>query len=43
MNKKYIKIGLITLGSIGVIWGGYKIVKHFIKKSQERENQNLPV
>lgn len=43
MNKKYIKIGLITLGSIGVIWGGYKIVKHFIAKNQEKENQNLPV
>jgi hypothetical protein len=43
MNKKYIKIGLITLGSIGVIWGGYKIVKHFIAKNQERENQDLPV
>jgi hypothetical protein len=43
IDKKYIKIGAITLASIGVIWGGYKIVKHFIAKNQERENQNLPV
>jgi hypothetical protein len=33
IDKKYIKIGAITLASIGVIWGGYKVVKHFIKKS----------
>jgi hypothetical protein len=43
MNKKYIKIGLITLGSIGVIWGGYKVVKYFIKKSQEQENEETTV
>jgi hypothetical protein len=43
MNKRYIKIGLITLGSIGVIWGGYKIIKHFINKNQEQENEETPV
>jgi hypothetical protein len=43
IDKKYIKIGAITLASIGVIWGGYKIVKHFIAKSQERDNEEIPV
>jgi hypothetical protein len=43
IDKKYIKIGAITLASIGVIWGGYKVVKHFIKKSQEKLNEETPV
>jgi hypothetical protein len=43
IDKKYIKIGAITLASIGVIWGGYKIVKHFINKNQEDQNNETPV
>jgi hypothetical protein len=43
MNKKYIKIGAITLVSLGAIYGGYKLVKYLIGKSQEQKNQEIPV
>ena len=42
MNKKYIKIGAITLVSLGAIYGGYKLVKYLIGKSQEQKNQEIP-
>lgn len=43
MNKKYIKIGAITLASLGVVFGGYKLVKYIIKKRQESNLEPLPV
>jgi hypothetical protein len=42
MNKKYIKIGAITLASLGAIYGGYKLVKYLIKPSDE-DFKPLPV
>jgi hypothetical protein len=32
MNKKYIKISIITFASIGAIYGGYKLVKYIMNK-----------
>ena len=43
MNKKYIKIGAITLVSLGAIYGGYKLVKYLIGKNQEQQNKDIPV
>ena len=43
MNKKYIKIGAITIVSLGAIYGGYKLVKYLIGKNQEQQNQDIPV
>ena len=43
MNKKYIKIGAITLVSLGAIYGGYKLVKYLIGKKQEQQNKDIPV
>ena len=43
MNKKYIKIGAITLVSLGAIWGGYKLVKYIIEKRKESNLEPLPV
>ena len=43
MNKKYIKIGAITLVSLGAIYGGYKLVKYIIEKRKERNIEPLPV
>jgi hypothetical protein len=40
MNVKYIKIGAITLASLGAIYGGYKLVKYLSKPSDEGD---LPV
>lgn len=40
MNKKYIKIGAITLVSLGAIYGGYKLFKYLTKPTEEG---NLPV
>ena len=35
MNKRYIKIGAITLASLAVIYGGYRLVKHLIEKKAQ--------
>jgi hypothetical protein len=35
MNKKYIKIGAITIVSLGAIYGGYKLVKYLTKPNEE--------
>jgi hypothetical protein len=35
MNKKYIKIGAITLVSLGAIYGGYKLFKYLTKSTEE--------
>ena len=43
MNKKYIKIGAITIVSLGAIWGGYKLVKYIIEKRKESNLEPLPV
>lgn len=43
MNKKYIKIGAITLVSLGAIYGGYKLVKYIIEKRKEGNLEPLPV
>jgi hypothetical protein len=43
MNKKYIKIGAITLVSLGAIYGGYKLVKYLIEKRNESNLEPLPV
>lgn len=43
MNKKYIKIGAITLVSLGAVYGGYKLVKYLIGKNQEQQNKDIPV
>jgi hypothetical protein len=43
MNKKYIKIGVISLVSLGAIFGGYKLVKYIIKKRQDLNEEPLPV
>lgn len=40
MNKKYIKIGAITLLSLGAIYGGYKLFKYLTKPTEEG---SLPV
>jgi len=37
MNKKYIKIGAITLLSLGAIYGGYKLVNYLIDKSRQNK------
>jgi hypothetical protein len=34
MNKKYIKIGAITLLSLGAVYGGYRLVRYLVKKSR---------
>jgi hypothetical protein len=36
MNKKYIKIGAITLVSLGAIYGGYKLFKYLTKPTEEQ-------
>lgn len=43
MNKKYIKIGAITLISLGAIYGGYKLVKYLIKPNEEEDVTPPPV
>ena len=43
MNKKYIKIGVISLVSLGAIFGGYKLVKYIIEKRKESNVEPLPV
>jgi hypothetical protein len=35
MNKRYIKIGAITLVSLGAIYGGYKLFKYLTKPTEE--------
>jgi hypothetical protein len=40
MNKRYIKIGAITLVSLGAIYGGYKLFKYLTKPNEEVD---LPV
>jgi hypothetical protein len=40
MNKRYIKIGAITLVSLGAIYGGYKLFKYLTKPTEEGD---LPV
>jgi hypothetical protein len=43
MNKKYIKIGAITLVSLGALYGGYKLVKYIIEKRKASNLEPLPV
>lgn len=43
MNKKYIKIGAITLASLGALYGGYKLFKYIIEKRNESNLEPLPV
>lgn len=43
MNKKYIKIGAITIVSLGAIYGGYKLVKYLIKPNEEEDVTVPPV
>ena len=40
MNKRYIKIGAITLVSLGAIYGGYRLFKYLTKPTEE---EILPV
>lgn len=43
MNKKWIKIGAITLVSLGALYGGYKLVKYIVEKRKESNLEPLPV